>query len=632
MGASRRALDKRKESFMKKTLEKDRHTKISVLVSFPVLVLALAFLLLHPSGCQRADSTSIPALPDLAGQPRVLVDELQKMNEEALRSPSSDRSVGNLGMAYQSNFFYPEAKTCYKRASELNDREWRWVYYSALIDEELGDTKATIEKLNRTLEINPAVSQAWFRLGNSYLKSNSYQDAEEAFHQVLALKEYRPEANSRIDLSNNGAFPLKAYASFNLARAKFQQNKLNEAKTTLEQLVEQHPKFGPAYRLLGNVYQKLGDERKSYEFDTMAGDFESYLPPADPLYDEMILSSRNTAFLLKQFDIAAKSENYKWTLSLMDHLLAISPNDGEVLTKRIKLALDMQVFSTVDSLLPTFYKLCGSDDKKLIDMARYFVYRGQYEPAVILLRRATAIDPKAFDAHLLFMDVLTEFKQYEMGINYCKELISMDPKNAEIRNRLARMDIEQGMIEEARQQIKIAQHLSPSEELRLIMLGRIAKKLQSSESALDYFRKALKVNPRNVNLQLEVGNYLVDLQQWAEALAHFQSSLTTSPNDLDLLERYAWLLAVCPAQDLSNGEKALALANRLVLRRKYTKAQEMRCGTTLAAAYARSGHFDQALEIANKYLGWAKTMRDTSYLRRLQVMISFFQSKKAFVL
>ena len=350
------------------------------------------------------------------------------------------------------------------------------------------------------------------------------------------------------------------------------------------------------------------------------------------MYDEMILSSRSTAFVIKQFDIAAKSESYEWTKALMNHLLAIDPNDEEVLTKRIKLALDMQMLSTVDSLLPSFFKLCGPDEKKLIDMARYFVYRGQYEPAVILLRRAIAINSKAIDAHLLFVDILTEFRQYEMGINYCSELASMEPKNAEIRNKLARMYIEQGALEDARQQMKIAQQLSPNDEMRFITLGRIAKKQGFAKSALEYYQKALDVNPRNVNLQLEVGNYLADERRWGEALAHFQSALTTSPNDLDLLERYAWLLAVYPAEDLRNGKKALELSTRLALRRKYTKPQEMRCGTTLAAAHARAGQFDQALEVANKYAGWAKTMKDTSYLRRLQVMIGLFQSRRPYVL
>jgi tetratricopeptide (TPR) repeat protein len=617
---------------MKEFFKQNKLVKISILTASILLFAALILWVLSRSSSQQSASTTIPPLPDLEGQPKVLVDYIQTMNQEALKSPSSNEAVGALALAYQSNFFYDEAKICLKRTLELAPGEWKWTYYSALIDEELGDTKATIEKLNRVLEINPEVSQAWFRLGNSYLKTNAYRDAEKAFQKVLALKEYVPHTKAGIELTNTGAFPLKAYASYNLARAEFLENNLNDARTLLEGLIGQNPKFGPAYRLLGEVYQKLGDEKKGAENAVLAGDFESYIPPADPMYDEMILSSRNAAFLIKQFDIAAKSETYQWTLTLMDRLVAIDPNDGEILTKRIKLALDMQILRTADSLMPSFFKICGSDEKKLIDMAKYLVYRAHFEPAVMLLRRAITVNQKAIDAHLLFIDILTEFKQYEMGINYCKEIVPIAPKNAELRTKLARLLIDQGDTKEARQQIAMAQKLSPNDELSFIMLGRISKKEGSTESALDYYQKALIANPRNVNTQLELGDYLLDLRRWVEALNLFQNSIKTSPNDIDLIERFAWTIAVCPLEDLINGEKALELAKRLSLRRKYTKDQEMRCGITLAAAYGRMKQFDQAIGVANKYTGWAKTMKKSSYLHKLEAMTKSFRDKKPYTL
>jgi tetratricopeptide (TPR) repeat protein len=173
---------------MREFYKKNKRAALSGLASLLVLLTAIILWFLYQSAPHRVHSPNIPALPDLAGQPKVLIDYLQSVNEQALKSPSSDQAIADLGMAYQSNFFYDEAKVCYERAAELNPREWRWIYYSALIDEELGDTKATIEKLNHVLELNPEVSQAWFWLGDSYLKTNAYQDAEKAFHQVLSLK------------------------------------------------------------------------------------------------------------------------------------------------------------------------------------------------------------------------------------------------------------------------------------------------------------------------------------------------------------------------------------------------------------------------------------------------------------
>lgn len=624
--------ERREEPMPKEIFKKSAAIKILVLLLILAFLSAIMYWFLSPLIVPRAVTTSIPPMPDLTGQPAILVDYLQKMNEEATKASTSAEAAGNLGMAYHSNFFYDEARTCYNRAIELDSHGWRWIYHSALIDEELGNTQATIEKLDRVLETNPEVSHAWFRLGNSYLKSNSYSDAQRVFRRVLEMHDFVPETKSQANLPNTGAFPLKAYASLNLARALFLEEKLDEARTMLEGLIEKNPSLGPAYRLLGNVYQKMGDETKGADYEMRAGDFESYIPPADPMYDEIVLHSRNTAFLIKYLDLAAKSENYAWTLTLMNHLAEIDPNDGEVLTKRIKLALDMQRLAAVDSLLPTFHRLCGSDDKKLIDLAQYFVYRGHYEPAVRLLKSAITINEKALDAHFLFMDILKEFRQYEMGINYCNDLLPTAPKNAELRQKLAAMYIEKGDMAAARQQIKIAQQLSPNDDLSLVMLARISKKEGSSRAALDYYQKALSRNPRNVDAQLEVGAYLVDLRRWDDAFRHYQSSLITTPNSLDLVERYAWALAVCPAEDSKNGDKALGLANRLALRRKYTKDQEMRCGITLAVAYARAKQFEKALEVANKYLGYARTMKQSTYLSRLQEMTTLFRDRKPYSL
>jgi hypothetical protein len=52
----------------------------------------------------------------------------------------------------------------------------------------------------------------------------------------------------------------------------------------------------------------------------------------------------------------------------------------------------------------------------------------------------------------------------------------------------------------------------------------------------------------------------------------------------------------------------------------------MRCGITLTAAYARMKQFGQALEVASKYLDWAKTMNKSSYLQRLQLMVDASQN------
>lgn len=610
-------------------LKQGKFLWISGLISVVVIIILLVLILI-PAVIRKINSKNVPALPNLTNQPGVLVKYIHQMNENALDNPTSDEAIGNLAMTYEANFFYEKAKICFKKAQELNPKKWRWIYYSALIDEELGDTKSIIDELKHVLQLNPDISQAWFRIGNAYLKIDSCKEAENAFNRVLKLKEFYPQNKNGIEFFNNGAFPLKAYASFNLARTLFVENKLENAKTLLEKLIEENPTFGSAYRLLGNIFEKMGDKNKSTDYEIRAADFESYVPPPDPMYDEMVLYSRNIDFLNKQIQLAVKCQSYEWTLYLINHVTKFYPDNGDILIKRIELALDMKRLNEVESLLPEFLNIYGSNEKKIVEMAKYFVFRGQYELGTLLLKKAVTIDKNAIDAHIEFINILTEFKQYTMGSNYCKELISIEPENPEIRNKLANIYIEQNKLGDAKQQIAIAQKLSPNKEIKFILFARISKKEKTVQSALDYYQDAINENPRNINTRLELGNYLLELHKWNDALRLFKNSLKLSPNDIDLMERYAWILAACPDDKIRDGRKALDFASRLRLVRKVTFEQDIRCNLTYAVVLGELKKFKRGIDEAKKIIQATKAMKMKNYESKLNNIISLYEANRPY--
>jgi tetratricopeptide (TPR) repeat protein len=598
---------------------------LSVLVGVGVFTLAVVLPIFR-----RLSMPAIPEFPDCTGQPAVVVHYLQRMNNEAMQMPASDETVGKLAMAYHAHMFYDQAQQCYGRAIALNPKEWRWMYYAGVLHEELGDSKAAIQYLRDVVERNPAMSQAWFRLGNSYLKTRSYADADSAFRRVLQLKDHAAEDRSGTGALSHGVFPLTAYAMLQLARVQSLQKQSADAKALLEELIHTNPTFGPAYRLLGSLYQESGEREKGLDYEMRAGDFVSYVPPPDPMYDALVLCSRNTDFITTQIDIAEKREAYEWTLTLIDHILEYSPHDGDALTRRLKLALDTQESDGVEPLVRAYAQLYGRDEARLMDMAKYLRYRGEYESSVTLLKRVITVNPKAMDAHIEFVKMLKTFKQYGMGIQYCDEVIAAEPKDAGIRIALAELLIQAGKIDRAKEQLKIAQGLHPDEKVRYLMLARMAKKTGDVQSAVRYFRKALSIDPHDAITQLELGELLLELRKWDEALRHFQSSLNASPNDLDLIERYAWILAACPDGKIRNGKRALESANRLSLMRKRTVEQDIRCGMTLAVAYGEMKQFDRAIEVANKHLDKAKTLRQKEYARKLSSLLQLLQSRKPY--
>lgn len=606
-------------------LEKSLLLLASILACVAILVVALV-----PPLIRHLQRASIPDFPDCSGQSAAVIEYLRKSYDHAAESPASDDAVGNLGMAFHAHLFYDEAGACYKRAEELNPDGWRWRYYAALIREELGDAKAAIEDLRAIVEKQPAFPPAWFRLGNAYLKTQAYQDADRAFLQVLQLPEDQPADSPALRLSARGAFPLKAYARLQRARIQFLQKQFADAKASLREVIDSSTSFGPAYRLLGSVCRELGEKEKATEYEVRAGDFDSYVPPSDVLYNALVLCSRNTDFITRQINIAVKWENYEWTVVLINHILEYSPNDGEALTFKIKLALDTQDIGELGPLVSAYAEQFKSDEPRLLDMAKYLRMRGEYEASVAVLREIITRNPKAIDAHIEFVRMLQTFKQYDLGIKYCTEVMALEPRNAEIRVELADLLIHKGQLERAEDQLKTAQGLHPDEEVRWIMLGRIAEKRRDTRSALKAFREALVLNPRNSTTQLEVGRYLLELRMWSGAAEHWQNALEGSPNNIDYIEPCAWLLAVCPDPGIRDGKKALELAGRLTLMKKQTIEQDIRCRMALSAAYAETEQYDRALSVATDALERARDFRKKELADRLQSLVSRFAARRPY--
>ncbi|MBN1764929.1 MAG: tetratricopeptide repeat protein, partial [Sedimentisphaerales bacterium] len=452
---------------MKKTnpKKKSKTEKLNKKVSFAAFVLSMAFIamiwIVYSLFSNWKNALYIPGIPDLSNQPEVLQNYIQEMHSAALEDPGSDRSVGRLGMVFHANFFYEEAEQCYLRAVQLNHTEWRWLYNMALISEELGDVQSTMVNLKKVVEMNPAIGQAWFRLGTACLKQNAYEDALYAFQTVLAKEPFTVSATSNIPLSNKGAFPLKAYASLNIGRTEFEQGKHDEARRTLTALITSHPTFGSAYRLLGQVFLALGDQDKADYYVLRAGDFESYIPPPDAIYDDLILYSRKPDFLIKQFQIAVRSQNTDWAFALNRLLMECKPESKDIVTELLKFSVDLQQKEAVAAYGDRFSKLFRSDENRLLEMTRFLILREEYDPALLLIKQIRAVNPGSVGAHLEYVSILRNRKEYEKAEAYCNNLITTVPHNPYIKIGLARVLIEQGKYNEAAEQLSLAAKINP---------------------------------------------------------------------------------------------------------------------------------------------------------------------------
>ena len=75
-----------------------------------------------------------------------------------------------------------------------------------------------------------------------------------------------------------------------------------------------------------------------------------------------------------------------------------------------------------------------------------------------------------------------------------------------------------------------------------------------------------------------------------EAIAQFQKALQINPDDLQVQNNLAWILATAPQASLRNGNKAVELARQA---NELTGGKNPIILHTLAAAFAEAGQFDK---------------------------------------
>jgi Flp pilus assembly protein TadD len=115
--------------------------------------------------------------------------------------------------------------------------------------------------------------------------------------------------------------------------------------------------------------------------------------------------------------------------------------------------------------------------------------------------------------------------------------------------------------------------------------------------------------------------------RFGEALLQFQQALHIQADYAEARKNLAWLRATCPQASLRNGVEAIEHARRA----------DQLCGgkrvdvlDTLAAAYAESGRFPEALTTVRKALELAMRQKSPALADVLRTRIALYEAGKPF--
>jgi tetratricopeptide (TPR) repeat protein len=151
-------------------------------------------------------------------------------------------------------------------------------------------------------------------------------------------------------------------------------------------------------------------------------------------------------------------------------------------------------------------------------------------------------------------------------------------------------------------------------------LCHVAKK--EYELGIKDYDQALKLNPKATVTYANRGVAWKLTKHYDKAIHDYEQALKLDPKYARVMANLAWIHATCPEESHRNGKKAVELADKAHSLDK-ANAEYM---DILAAAYAESGNFDQAVHWEQQALEQPAGKNNKNYRSRLEL----YKNKKAF--
>ena len=142
------------------------------------------------------------------------------------------------------------------------------------------------------------------------------------------------------------------------------------------------------------------------------------------------------------------------------------------------------------------------------------------------------------------------------------------------------------------------------------------------DDAISHSEEALRIQSRNGNAHNTLGLCLFRTGRVDEAVAHWKESLEIKPDNMNAQANLAWVLATSPDSSLRDGAEAIELANKVLEHAGHANVIVLR---TLAASYAESGRFSEAIETAQQALQLAIAQGNTALTEDLQLNIANYR-------
>ena len=224
-------------------------------------------------------------------------------------------------------------------------------------------------------------------------------------------------------------------------------------------------------------------------------------------------------------------------------------------------------------------------------------------------------------------DALYEHGQFERALGEYASAVRIESRMAGGYLGLAKVRVRLGRMADANAAYQDALRRESDTAQIEIEFGEALAAAGESSQAAEHLRRAASLWPTNADVQNELGTVLVKLHEWPAAIDALRRGVELDPREPRYALSLAWVLATCPVEELRDASAAVDLAIRA---RGDADQRDPHVPDTLAAAYAATNRFEEAVTTAGAALQLAEAVGDEDLAKEIEDRLALYRSSRAY--
>lgn len=263
-----------------------------------------------------------------------------------------------------------------------------------------------------------------------------------------------------------------------------------------------------------------------------------------------------------------------------------------------------------------------------LSYATVLMQQGKDGEALPHLQRAWEIDPNVPETLTNLGSVLTRMGRVDEALPLLRKAVKIEPNLAAAEHyQLGYALMRKERMNEAIAEFLRALEIDPTYQPAESEVGNALLQIGHAQDSLDHLQRALALRPEDANAHSYLANTLLQFGRADEAVEHLEKVLQASPRNPDALKNMAWVLATWPDARVRDGAKAVRLAESA---NAETGGKDAIIETTLAAAYAETGRFAEAIATAQVALRLAEGTGNSAVAQLLRGQLALYRAGEPF--